>query len=62
MEAEELKAVARRALEGVWSVGGAVSALDVYTSDFVSHQHSHPMSTTSSGVDALQGFVAEFHR
>ena len=62
MEPEELKAVARRALESVWSVGGSVAADDVYTSDFVSHQRSHPTVDDVVGIDALQSFIAEFHR
>ncbi|MQA73257.1 MAG: hypothetical protein GEU88_02705 [Solirubrobacterales bacterium] len=62
MGADENKALARRALEGVWGVAGGVRASDVYATGFISHQHSHPTVTDVRGIDALESFVAEFHR
>jgi len=60
MGAQENKDIARRALEGVWSVGGGKSADDVYADDFVSHQHSHPRAGDLRGRVALESFVREF--
>lgn len=58
----ENKALARAALEEVWSTGGGRSAEDVYAPDFVSHQHSHPNVGDVRGIAELESFVAEFHR
>ena len=62
MQADDLKAVARCVLEGVWSVDGGVAAEDVWATEIVSHQHSHPTIDDVVGIDALQGFVAEFQQ
>jgi steroid delta-isomerase-like uncharacterized protein len=62
MAVDDGKAVARRALEGVWSVDGGVAAEDVWATEIVSHQHSHPTVDDVVGLDALKGFVAEFHQ
>ena len=62
MGLDDGKEVARRALEGVWSVDGGVVAEDVWATEIVSHQHSHPTVDDVVGIDALKGFVAEFHQ
>jgi predicted ester cyclase len=60
MGLEDNKAVPRRALEGVWSVGGSARAEDVYAPEVVSHQHSHPTVDDVRGIGALKSFIAEF--
>jgi predicted ester cyclase len=60
MGLEDIKAVARCALEGVWSCGGLVPAEEVYASGVVSHQHSHPRVGDVHGIEALKSFIAEF--
>jgi hypothetical protein len=44
---ERNKALARRAIEEVWSKGNLQVAPEVYGSSFVSHQHSHPHDINS---------------
>jgi len=61
MDSQAAKTIARRALEGVWTAGGGVPAEDVYTSDVVSHQRSHPTVDDVHGINVLKSFVAEFH-
>ena len=58
--AEANKAVARRALERVWSSPSTVPAEEVYAPEFVSHQHSHPTVTDIRGIEELKSFVREF--
>jgi steroid delta-isomerase-like uncharacterized protein len=57
---EANKAVARKALEEVWTSRSAVPAEEVYAADFVSHQHSHPTVTDIRGIEQLKSFVREF--
>jgi predicted ester cyclase len=59
MGADENKALARTALEEVWSARGSVAAEEVYAPEFVSHQHSHPTVSDLRGIEALKAFVAE---
>jgi steroid delta-isomerase-like uncharacterized protein len=59
MGADENKALARTALEEIWSARGSVAAEDVYAREFVSHQHSHPTVSDLRGIEALKAFVAE---
>ena len=60
MTTEENKALARRAIDEVWSKGNVSVAPEVYGSDFVSHQHSHPDVRDVRGLTALVEFVREF--
>jgi hypothetical protein len=57
MTPEELKALARRGLERVWSADGGVDPAAVYAADFVSHQHGHPTVDDIVGLDALATFI-----
>lgn len=59
---EENKAVARRAIEEVWSKGNLAVAQEVYSPTFVSHQHSHPNVTDVRGVSTFVEFVREFRK
>jgi steroid delta-isomerase-like uncharacterized protein len=57
---EENKALARRALEEVWSRGDLSAADQIYSPDFTSHQRSHPDGAGDlRGRDHLKSFVAE---
>jgi steroid delta-isomerase-like uncharacterized protein len=57
---EENKALARRALEEVWSRGDLSAADQIYSPDFTSHQRSHPdQAGDVRGRDSLKSFVAE---
>ena len=61
MTLDENKAVARRALEEVWGQGDLSAADEVFASEFVSHQHSHPEGPHDiSDLDELKAFVREF--
>jgi steroid delta-isomerase-like uncharacterized protein len=60
MTLEENKALARRAIDEVWSKGNLAVAPDVYGPNFVSHQHSHPQVRDVRGISALVEFVREF--
>jgi predicted SnoaL-like aldol condensation-catalyzing enzyme len=60
MTLETNKALARRAIDEVWSKGNVAVAPDIYASTFVSHQHSHPHVRDVRGVSALVEFVREF--
>ena len=62
MTPEENKALARRAIDEVWSKGNLEVAADVYGPNFVSHQHSHPHLRDVRGVPALVEFVREFRQ
>ena len=42
MTLESNKALARRALEDVWSRGDIAAADEICAPNFVSYQHSHP--------------------
>lgn len=57
---QENKALARRAIDEVWNKGNLAVAREVYGTDFVSHQHSHPNVRDVRGVSALVQFVREF--
>ena len=59
---EQNKALARRAIEEVWSKGNLEVAPEVYGPSFVSHQHSHPHAREVRGLSALIEFVREFRR
>lgn len=61
MGAEENKAVAARALESVWSVGGGSTPEDCYTADFVGHQATGT-AADQSGLKALTSFIETFHK
>jgi steroid delta-isomerase-like uncharacterized protein len=57
---EENKALARRALEEVWSRGDLSVVDQIYSPDFTSHQRSHPDEAGDlRGRDNLKSFVAE---
>jgi steroid delta-isomerase-like uncharacterized protein len=59
---DENKALARRALDEIWTQGRLDAIGDVYGPNFVSHQDSHPTGPRSvKGLDALKEFVQEFH-
>jgi len=60
MNFEENKALARRAIDEVWSKGNLAVATEVYGPNFVSHQHSHPHVRDVRGLPALIEFVREF--
>lgn len=62
MSPEENKALARRAINEVWSKGNLAVAADIYGPEFVSHQHSHPHVRDVRGVPALIEFVREFRK
>jgi steroid delta-isomerase-like uncharacterized protein len=62
MTLEENKALARRAIDEVWSKGNLAVAAEVYGPNFVSHQHSHPHARDVRGVSALIEFVREFRQ
>ena len=62
MTPEENKALARRAIDEVWSKGNLEVAADVYGPNFVSHQHSHLHLRDVRGVPALVEFVREFRQ
>src|SRR5207245_6862578 len=47
---QENKALARRAIDEVWNKGNLAVAREVYGTDFVSHQHSHPNVRDVRGV------------
>lgn len=60
MAIDKNKAIARLALEGVWSAAGTASLEEVYSAQFVSHQQGDPDATVR-GIEALKSFIAEFH-
>ena len=60
MNFEENKALARRAIDEVWSKGNLAVAAEVYGPNFISHQHSHPHVRDVRGLPALIEFVREF--
>ena len=60
MTLEENKALAQRAIDEVWSKGNLAVAPDVYSPNFVSHQHSHPHVRDVRDLPALIEFVREF--
>jgi len=62
MSLEDNKALARRAIDEVWSKGNLAVAADVYAPNFVSHQHSHPHVRDVRSVSALIEFVREFRK
>ena len=57
---EQNKALARRAIEEVWSKGTLEVAPEVYGPHFVSHQHIHHHAQDVRGLSALIKFVREF--
>ncbi len=60
MTVEANKALARRALEQVWSRGDLAAADQIYASDFASHQRSRPDEGRDlHGIDHLKSFVVE---
>lgn len=62
MTLDENKALARRALDEVWSTGDVDAVDEIFAPDFVSHQHSHPDGPGDvADVGALKAFVREFH-
>ena len=60
MTLEENKALARRAIDEIWSKGNLAVGPDIYSPNFVSHQHSHPDIGDVRGLSALIEFVREF--
>jgi len=60
MTLEENKALARRAIDEIWSKGNLAVGLDIYSPNFVSHQDSHPDIGDVRGLSALIEFVREF--
>ena len=61
MPAGENKAIARTALEGVWSVAGTASPDQLYAANFVGHQPGQQNEADIGGIEALKEFIAEFH-
>jgi steroid delta-isomerase-like uncharacterized protein len=62
MSVERNKALARRALEEIWSKGNLAVAPEIYGPNFVTHQHSHPHLRDVRGVSTFVEFVGEFRR
>ncbi len=60
MPLEENKALARRAIDEIWSKGNLAVGPDIYSPNFLSHQHSHPDIGDVRGLSALIEFVREF--
>ena len=60
MTLEENKALARRAIDEIWSKGNLAVGPDIYSPNFVSHQDSHPDIGDVRGLSALIEFVREF--
>ncbi len=60
MTLEENKALARRAIDEIWSKGNLAVGPDIYSPNFLSHQHSHPDIGDVRGLSALIEFVREF--
>jgi steroid delta-isomerase-like uncharacterized protein len=60
MNLDHNKALVRRAVEEVWNKGDLSVVSEVYSPDFVSHQHSHPNRGDVRGVAALVAFQREF--
>ena len=60
MPLEENKALARRAIDEIWSKGNLAVGPDIYSPNFLSHQYSHPDIGDVRGLSALIEFVREF--
>ncbi len=61
MNPDQNKILARRAIDEVWSQGKLTVVPELYGSEFVSHQHSHPNMRDVRGIPALIAFVREIH-
>jgi predicted ester cyclase len=60
MNLDQNKILARRAIDEVWSQGKLMVVPELYSPDFISHQHSHPNVRDVRGVPAMVAFVREF--
>ncbi len=61
MNPDQNKILARRAIDEVWSNGNLTVIPELYGTDFVTHQHSHPNVRDVRGIPALSAFVREIH-
>ena len=60
MSLDSNKLLARRAIE-VWSTGDLSGAGEIFASQYVNHQHSHPDSRQEvRGLEAWKAFITEF--
>jgi steroid delta-isomerase-like uncharacterized protein len=58
---EQNKALARREIQELWSEGNLAVADEIFTPNFVSHQHSRPDEQDVRGVAAYKAFVRQIH-
>jgi steroid delta-isomerase-like uncharacterized protein len=57
---EENKRLAREAI-GIWTTGDVGAADEIYSADYVNHQHHDPDDPRDlHGVEAIKSFAAEF--
>jgi steroid delta-isomerase-like uncharacterized protein len=60
VSAEQNTALAREAI-GIWSTGEVDAADEIYSSDYVNHQHHDPNDPRDlRGIEAMKQFVREF--
>ena len=60
--AEENKRLAREGIR-IWSTGDFGAADEIYSPDYVNHQHHHPGDAEDiHGAEAMKRFAAEFRK